>query len=105
MKLYGMQLLLLLVAVFAAAAPCCTVVRAASRTAPPRCDPLALRPCVPAFILAAAPSDECCAKLREQKPCLCRYSKNPELRRYIISSRDGKRIAHACRVRVRGFRC
>ncbi|KAJ1284874.1 hypothetical protein BS78_03G238600 [Paspalum vaginatum] len=102
MKPYAMQLLLLASAVLAAL--CCATVCRASRTAPPRCDPLALRPCVPAVVWGAAPSAECCASLREQRPCLCRYSKNPELGRYI-RSRDGRRIARACGVRVRGLRC
>jgi hypothetical protein len=38
----------------------------------PKCDPLALRPCVPAAIYGTTPSGECCAKLRGQMPCLCR---------------------------------
>ncbi|OEL33786.1 hypothetical protein BAE44_0005195 [Dichanthelium oligosanthes] len=97
MKLYAVQLLLL-VAVLAA--PCATVCRASrSRIGPPpKCDPLALRPCAPAVIYGARPSGECCAKLREQKPCLCRYIKNPDLGRYI-NSPEGRRIAAVCRVR------
>ncbi|GJN18021.1 hypothetical protein PR202_gb05135 [Eleusine coracana subsp. coracana] len=54
----------------------CTV---ASRTAPPNCDPMALRPCAP-IIWGEAPSAACCSKLREQKPCLCKYRNNQYLR-------------------------
>ncbi|PAN29062.1 hypothetical protein PAHAL_5G197900 [Panicum hallii] len=97
MKVYALQLLLL-VAVLAA--PCTTVCRAsgAGPPPPPQCDPLALRPCAAAVIDGARPSGECCAKVREQEPCLCRYSRNPGLTRYI-NSREGRRIAAVCRVR------
>jgi hypothetical protein len=63
--------LLLLVALLAA--PCTTVCGASMTGArAPKCDPLALRPCVPAAIYGTTPSGECCAKLRGQMPCLCR---------------------------------
>ncbi|KAF8676257.1 hypothetical protein HU200_047129 [Digitaria exilis] len=95
MKLYAV-LLLLLEAMLAA--PFTTVCRASRAGPPPKCDPLALRPCAPVVIYGARPSGECCSKLREQMPCLCRYRKNPDLGRYI-NSREGRRIASRCRVR------
>ncbi|CAO2178691.1 unnamed protein product [Urochloa humidicola] len=95
MKLYAIQLFLLAALL---AAPFTAVSRASRSGSPPECDPLALRPCVPAVIYGARPSGECCAKVREQMPCLCRYSKNPDLGRYI-NSREGRRIAAVCRVR------
>ena len=97
MKVCALRLLLL-VAVLAA--PCTTVVCRASGGAglPAKCNPLALRPCAAAVIYGARPSGECCANVREQEPCLCRYSRNPDLRRFI-NSREGRRIAAVCRVR------
>ena len=96
MKVHALQLLLL-VAVLAA--PCTTVVCRASGAGPPaKCNPLALRPCAALVIYGARPSGECCAKVRELEPCLCRYSRNPDLRRFI-NSREGRRIAAVCRVR------
>ncbi|RCV26855.1 hypothetical protein SETIT_5G278800v2 [Setaria italica] len=95
MKLYEIQFLLLVALL---AAPFTTVCRASRTGRPPTCDPLALRPCAPAVIYGARPSGECCAKLRGQMPCLCRYSKNLDLGRYI-NSREGRRIAAVCRVR------
>ncbi|TVU35465.1 hypothetical protein EJB05_17356, partial [Eragrostis curvula] len=73
----------------------------ASKIAPPKCDPLALRPCAP-VVWGDKPSAACCAKLREQKPCLCKYRKNAYLSRYI-NSPDGMKVAAACR--LRGLRC
>ncbi|KAL5228302.1 hypothetical protein ABZP36_016567 [Zizania latifolia] len=70
----------------------------ASRTAPARCDPLALRPCAP-VIWSEAPSIACCAELLKQKLCLCKYAKNPDLRKYI-NSQNSKRVAAACSMQV-----
>ncbi|CAM0882211.1 unnamed protein product [Alopecurus aequalis] len=72
---------------------------AASRAARAECDPLALRPCVLTILLGEPPSSACCAKLRKQRRCLCKYAKNPYLGRYI-DSQISKKVAAACRVRV-----
>ncbi|KAB8083026.1 hypothetical protein EE612_005097, partial [Oryza sativa] len=72
----------------------------ASRTAPAaatKCDPLALRPCAAAILWGEAPSTACCAGLRAQKRCLCRYAKNPDLRKYI-NSQNSRKVAAACSV-------
>jgi hypothetical protein len=75
-------------------------VRAAPRAARrAKCDPLALRPCVPVILLDAPPSRECCAKLRKQRRCLCKYAENPYVGRYI-NSQNSKKVVAACRVRV-----
>jgi hypothetical protein len=74
-------------------------VRAAPRGARTECDPLALRPCVPVILLDAPPSRECCAKLRKQRRCLCKYAENPYVGRYI-NSENSKKVVAACRVRV-----
>ncbi|KAL6614701.1 hypothetical protein ACP70R_036971 [Stipagrostis hirtigluma subsp. patula] len=97
MKLCAVLFLVLLVSTIVS--PCATTRARASRAAPATCDLLALRPCAPAVIWGAAPSASCCAKLREQRRCLCRYSKNPSLSGYI-NSHDGKRLAVACRFRA-----
>jgi len=63
------------------------------------CDPMQLMPCAGAFLSGSNPSSECCAKLREQKPCLCEYKKNPQYQSYVTSP-SAKRIATACQVTV-----
>jgi hypothetical protein len=75
------------------------MVRVASRAPRAKCDPLALRPCVPVILLDAPPSRECCAKLRKQRRCLCKYAENPYVGRYI-NSENSKKVVAACRVRV-----
>lgn len=97
MKLYAMLVLLAAVV----ASPCTVLVCRASRTVPPGCDPVALRPCAPA-IWGQAPSAACCAKLREQKPCLCKCRKSPYLSKYINSPEVMKVVA-ACG--LKGLRC
>ncbi|KAK1666518.1 hypothetical protein QYE76_054677 [Lolium multiflorum] len=64
---------LLLVVILAASGTVCS----ASRAARAECDPLALRPCVPVILWGDQPSTACCAKLRKQRRCLCKYAKNP----------------------------
>ncbi|KAK6128743.1 hypothetical protein DH2020_037498 [Rehmannia glutinosa] len=45
------------------------------------------------------PSPECCAKLKEQVPCLCGYISNPVTRPYI-NSPNAKNIAEICGVEI-----
>ncbi|KAG2242218.1 hypothetical protein Bca52824_095938, partial [Brassica carinata] len=49
------------------------------------CSVTELSPCLAAFMSSSPPSASCCAKLREQKPCLCGYMRNPSLRQYVSS--------------------
>ncbi|KAI3412647.1 AAI domain-containing protein [Psidium guajava] len=56
-----------------------------------------LSSCLPAVTSGAAPSALCCSKLREQKPCLCGYIRDPNLRPYA-SSPNVKRVASTCGV-------
>ncbi|KAL2896552.1 Non-specific lipid-transfer protein 2 [Bienertia sinuspersici] len=58
-----------------------------------------LSPCGPAIMSNQPPSNACCAKLQEQKPCLCGYAKNPNLKSYVDSP-NAKRMASACKVNV-----
>ncbi|KAI8534430.1 hypothetical protein RHMOL_Rhmol10G0088900 [Rhododendron molle] len=48
-------------------------------------NPLELRPCLGAFTSGQRPSAGCCDKVREQKPCLCGYIKNPNLKQFVNS--------------------
>ncbi|KDP32977.1 hypothetical protein JCGZ_13008 [Jatropha curcas] len=63
------------------------------------CSPLALSPCLPAINSSSPPSNDCCVKLREQKPCLCGYLKNPSLKQYV-SSPGARRVANSCGVPI-----
>ncbi|KMT18595.1 hypothetical protein BVRB_2g027260 [Beta vulgaris subsp. vulgaris] len=63
------------------------------------CSAVQLSPCAPAIMSNQTPTSACCAKLREQKPCLCGYYKNPTLRPYI-NSPGAKRVASTCKVSV-----
>ncbi|KAF7030321.1 hypothetical protein CFC21_041886 [Triticum aestivum] len=87
---------LFLVAMLAASG---AVVRGASMAARSECDPWALRPCAPVILWSAPPSSACCARLREQRRCLCTYARDPYLGKYI-NSQTSKEVAAACRVRV-----
>ena len=49
------------------------------------CTPTELSPCAAAISSSSPPSGACCTKLKEQKPCLCGYIKNPSLRQYVNS--------------------
>ncbi|KNA07509.1 hypothetical protein SOVF_171170 [Spinacia oleracea] len=63
------------------------------------CSPVQLSPCAPAIMSNKAPTKACCDKLKEQKPCLCGYSKNPTLKPYV-NSPGAKRVASTCKVSV-----
>lgn len=62
------------------------------------CNPFELIPCGGAIFSSDPPASDCCARLKEQKPCFCQYLKDPSLRSYISSS-NGRRVAAACGVR------
>ncbi|KAJ8436616.1 hypothetical protein Cgig2_029862 [Carnegiea gigantea] len=64
------------------------------------CDPMQLMPCAEAFLSSSKlPSSDCCANLKEQKPCLCEYKQNPKYQSYV-NSPNARRIATACKVTV-----
>ncbi|KAF7129124.1 hypothetical protein RHSIM_Rhsim10G0070900 [Rhododendron simsii] len=63
------------------------------------CNPSELSPCLPAFTSGQAPSANCCNKLKEQKPCLCGYIKNPNLSKYV-NSPYAKKVLSTCGVPV-----
>ncbi|GKV16738.1 hypothetical protein SLE2022_188770 [Rubroshorea leprosula] len=61
------------------------------------CNPTELSPCLSAITSGSPPSDACCGKLREQKPCLCGYLKNPNLKPFV-NSPNARKVANTCGV-------
>ncbi|MCD7466584.1 hypothetical protein HAX54_003423, partial [Datura stramonium] len=61
------------------------------------CHATELFPCAAAITSSQPPSSECCAKLKEQKPCLSTYLMDSDLRSYI-NSPNAKRIFKTCGV-------
>ncbi|TMW88306.1 hypothetical protein EJD97_018731 [Solanum chilense] len=61
------------------------------------CSVTELVPCAAAIMSSQPPSKECCNKLKEQKPCLCGYLKNPSLKQYV-NSPNAKKVAKTCGV-------
>ncbi|PHU06864.1 Non-specific lipid-transfer protein 2 [Capsicum chinense] len=61
------------------------------------CSVTELSSCAGAITSSQPPSSKCCAKLREQKPCLCGYLQNPNLRQYV-NSPNARRVASTCGV-------
>ncbi|KAI3453060.1 hypothetical protein Pfo_009723 [Paulownia fortunei] len=59
------------------------------------CNPLQLSPCAAAITSSSSPSAACCAKIKEQRPCLCQYMKNPNLQKFI-NSPGAKKVASSC---------
>ncbi|XAR72313.1 hypothetical protein NMG60_11018908 [Bertholletia excelsa] len=59
------------------------------------CNPMELSPCASAIVSAKPPTPICCRKLKEQKPCLCQYLKNPNLQKFIKSPNANK-VAATC---------
>ncbi|KAJ0264373.1 Bifunctional inhibitor/lipid-transfer protein/seed storage 2S albumin superfamily protein [Hirschfeldia incana] len=63
------------------------------------CSPMQLSPCAAAITSSSPPSALCCAKLKEQKPCLCGYMRNPSLRRFV-SSPNARKVSNRCRLPI-----
>ncbi|KAI5684315.1 hypothetical protein M9H77_05543 [Catharanthus roseus] len=63
------------------------------------CSPTELSPCIGAITSNQPPSGTCCAKLREQRPCLCGYLRNPSLGQYV-NSPNARRVASTCGVGI-----
>ncbi|XP_048129386.1 non-specific lipid-transfer protein 2-like [Rhodamnia argentea] len=61
------------------------------------CSPTELSSCMSAITSSAPPSALCCSKLRQQRPCLCGYIRNPNLRQYVTSP-NAMRVASTCGV-------
>ncbi|CAA7051366.1 unnamed protein product [Microthlaspi erraticum] len=63
------------------------------------CSPMQLSPCAAAITSSSPPSALCCAKLKEQKPCLCGYMRNPSLRRFVSSS-NARKVSNRCKLPI-----
>ncbi|ESR55832.1 AAI domain-containing protein [Citrus sinensis] len=59
------------------------------------CSPTQLSSCVSAITSSTPPSRLCCSKIKEQKPCLCQYLRNPSLRKFI-NTPNARRVASTC---------
>ncbi|KAM0003345.1 putative bifunctional inhibitor/plant lipid transfer protein/seed storage helical [Helianthus debilis subsp. tardiflorus] len=63
------------------------------------CEPTQLMSCLKPILNGTPPPSKCCRKLKEQKPCMCRYMKDPSLAKYVKSP-GAKKVAKACHVTV-----
>ncbi|CAL0318169.1 unnamed protein product [Lupinus luteus] len=52
-----------------------------------------LSPCVSTITSSSAPSNLCCSKIKEQKPCLCQYLQNPNLKSLLTLPLLGELLA------------
>ncbi|KAJ6868508.1 hypothetical protein NC651_033551 [Populus alba x Populus x berolinensis] len=59
------------------------------------CSPAQLSSCVSAITSSTPPSKLCCSKIKEQKPCLCQYLKNPNLQKFI-NTPNARKVASTC---------
>ncbi|XP_044477456.1 non-specific lipid-transfer protein 2-like [Mangifera indica] len=59
------------------------------------CSPTELSSCVSAITSKTPPSKLCCSKIKEQKPCLCQYLKNPNLRKFV-NTPNARNVASTC---------
>ncbi|KAJ8769831.1 hypothetical protein K2173_008239 [Erythroxylum novogranatense] len=59
------------------------------------CNPMELSPCANAMTSSNPPTPACCTKLKQQRPCLCNYLKNPNLQR-LVNSPNARKVANTC---------
>ncbi|KAJ7943111.1 Non-specific lipid-transfer protein 2 [Quillaja saponaria] len=55
------------------------------------CNPLEVSSCASAMTTSNPPTAVCCSKLKEQKPCLCQYVKDPNLQK-LVNSPNAKKM-------------
>ncbi|KAM3299756.1 hypothetical protein ACQJBY_040985 [Aegilops geniculata] len=63
------------------------------------CNALQLSPCAGAIVGNAAPTAVCCSRMKAQRPCMCQYARDPNLKQYV-NSPNGKKVLAACKVPV-----
>ncbi|XP_058091429.1 non-specific lipid-transfer protein 2-like [Magnolia sinica] len=61
------------------------------------CNAANLSSCASAMLTGSQPSATCCNKLREQRPCLCQYLKDPNLQKFI-KPENARKVATTCNV-------
>ncbi|KAK6925336.1 Bifunctional inhibitor/plant lipid transfer protein/seed storage helical domain [Dillenia turbinata] len=61
------------------------------------CSVSELQPCVGAITYSTPPSNDCCTKLKQQKPCFCQYLKDPNLKKFV-NNPNAKKVASTCGV-------
>ncbi|XAR67540.1 hypothetical protein NMG60_11002332 [Bertholletia excelsa] len=61
------------------------------------CNPTELSPCMGAIMSSSKPSPQCCAKIKQQKPCLCQYIRNPNLKQFVTSP-NARKVSNTCGV-------
>ncbi|GMI99521.1 Tracheary Element Differentiation-related 4 [Hibiscus trionum] len=59
------------------------------------CSPTQLSPCVGAITSSSPPSKLCCSRIKEQKPCLCQYLRNPNLKKFV-NTPNARKVASTC---------
>ncbi|KAF8025225.1 hypothetical protein BT93_F2156 [Corymbia citriodora subsp. variegata] len=59
------------------------------------CRPIELSACVSAITSSTPPTTLCCSKIKEQKPCLCQYLQNPNLKKFV-NSPNARKVASTC---------
>ncbi|KAK7269805.1 hypothetical protein RIF29_22548 [Crotalaria pallida] len=59
------------------------------------CNALQLSACASAITTPNPPTHQCCSKLKEQKPCLCHYLKDPNLKKFV-NSPNARKVARIC---------
>ncbi|KAL7609789.1 hypothetical protein Lser_V15G11751 [Lactuca serriola] len=59
------------------------------------CNPIQLSPCATAILSSTTPTETCCGKIKEQRPCLCNYIKNPRLQKFI-NTPNARKVADTC---------
>ncbi|KAI5330455.1 hypothetical protein PRUPE_5G224300 [Prunus persica] len=59
------------------------------------CNPTELSPCAGAITSSTPPSTICCTKIKQQKPCLCQYLNNPNLKKFV-NTPNARKVARTC---------
>lgn len=59
------------------------------------CNPMQMSSCMNSIISGTPPSKQCCSKIKEQRPCLCGYLKNPFLKNFVDSP-NARKVATDC---------
>ncbi|OVA06503.1 Bifunctional inhibitor/plant lipid transfer protein/seed storage helical domain [Macleaya cordata] len=61
------------------------------------CKATELASCYSAITSSSPPSALCCRKLKEQRGCLCKYLRDPNLKKFVNSA-NARRVGKTCGV-------